>query len=354
MEQQAAALKGGHEAIHPLLQLLAQVKLREHELHLAILHLAQIEDFRDEPQQHTHVAPRQLEERALLVVERRVVEQAVDGVDDEREGCAKLVAQVGEKLQSGLCRCFHETVLHRDVAVQPEEYAQNQEEDDDDEREVDLLVLILREIGVHPTAQHGELCTLLPELFVLHEEERRVLLRHEGRLQVVVAGVGLALQDVHGEPHHQVAASGIDVGSAQSAVAHQFQSAARHRERVDAHIDDVVPASGRLHCLACSDGHAVVLSHDGVKVGQCGEQFCHLRLRRPFQPVGVAAPHHLYLGIGFERFHHAAMALDGGRRPFQPHHLHHLAAPAELQRQIAPHGAPDFVVVSADEGGVLL
>ena len=194
-----------------------------------------------------------------------VVDDMLHRVGYQCERCAQFVADVGEKLQLGIGGFFFQPAPHVDGSVDVDDEAYEQQGDDGEQQQVDFLMVVLGQIGVHTVVERVEAAALLVHLFALQQQHMGIVARDECPLEIVVALVGLMLQNVHGQLQHEVAAGGIDIGCLQPAVAYIFQSATRHGECVYAYKLDVLE-SPFLGCLPGPDGHAVVLSEHIVDV----------------------------------------------------------------------------------------
>ena len=142
---------------HPLPYAVRQVEAAHGELHLAVLNLAKVENLANKPEHDVDILSYQAEHGALLRGQVVGLEHAPDGVGNESERCAELMAYVGEEHQLGVGCILAHAPLYDDGAVEGYKREHQQHKDNDEHHEVDLLMAVLREIHVHAVVHHVEL-----------------------------------------------------------------------------------------------------------------------------------------------------------------------------------------------------
>ena len=138
---------------------------------------------------------------------------------------------------------------------------------------------------------------LLLQFGVLHEQYIGVVLGYDGRLQAVLAAVGLALQDVHGQLHEFCSVCGVNVGGRHEAVLYRCDAAVFSRQAVYAEVSNGSVRQLGLHCPACSHGQPVVLTEDNIHVGRLVQHLPHGLLTALFGPVALLRGNKCYARI---------------------------------------------------------
>ena len=163
--------------------------------------------------------------------------------------------------------------------------------------------------------------------------------------------VWLAVEDVDGQLEQLVAVGGVNIRGIEDGVADAGDAAVFAWQAVDAAEAGLHPFS---QCLTGTDGHTVVLPEHEVDIRQIACAGFHGIVGTLLGPVALQCGDEVdvwILGYGVTE---PLVAVDGGRRAFQSHNLHHLALAVEPCGNVFSHQAPHLVVVGSHEGGVFL
>ena len=150
--------------------------------------------------------------------------------------------------------------------------------------------------------------------FVLHVYDVGIFGCYERRLQLGVAAVGLALQNIHCQFEQLVALGGIDVRCRKHALLHLLDAASGHIEGVDAaHLGVVVQVVG-FHRLYSAECEAVVVGEHIVELGDAAtQQRIHGAVAAVLFPVAWCRGYDGDAGVLLYGGGKSAVALNHGR-----------------------------------------
>ena len=135
--------------LRPLPKRGGEVEVDQVEPHLSVLHLAEVEDLVDEPEQDVCVALHHAKERALAVGERGVGRELLHGSRDEGERRAELMAHVGEEPQFGTDRLLSHAAPQHESTIEQKEHTEEKRENEDDQNEKHLLIVVAGQKAVY-------------------------------------------------------------------------------------------------------------------------------------------------------------------------------------------------------------
>src|SRR3712207_9443496 len=84
------------------------------------------------------------------------------------------------------------------------------------------------------------------------------------------------------------------------------------------------------------------------------QELSHGPFGRQLRPISLQRTYHLDTGIMAHGLLEALMALDGGRRATQPHHLNHSPTAPQSGGYIVPHLSSYLLIVTPDVGRMVI
>ena len=182
----------------------AKREARKAKCHLAILHLAEIENFINQLHQHMYVALHHPEHFVAVVIRFTVFQQAVHWVGNEGEGRTQLMAHVGEKRELCLRHGFYFVVQPLQLMVTIGQLCTesglgkvgsiSHEDGDSDERQCTdehcdkpSLHGVLIEVGVYFFVHDVEVGILPFHVFGLHEQQFGIIAGDNRRCERILS-----------------------------------------------------------------------------------------------------------------------------------------------------------------------
>ena len=277
---------------------------------------------------------------------------------DERQRRAQVVAHLGVEVQ---LLTFHEHALVLNarplqvIHIDANQQGQQQENCGKRHKCQGSLATQLVKILTGLFMQLFEVVRLSHDFFALHQQHASIFLGDKCRHQLRLLLVGFPLEDVNSQLQQLVAVGGIDVGRIQQRVHYLSDAAVLAWQAINAAeqrqcFTSLLKGLARSHCRAVIHAeHQVnffpfVLANpllDGV-VG------------RRFGPVTLQGGNHLDTGMLGNSLPETVMALDGGRRALEAHHLDNSATFIQSSGDILSHQVPHLIVVGTHIGSVFL
>ena len=197
------------------------------------------------------------------------VGQPVERTLNQRKGRAQLMAHLGVEIELGVGHLLALLgyfgplqVIH----VDDDEHDEQQGHDANGKEREQTLVAEFLQITIGHVVELVDIGRLAHDFLILHEQHIGIVARDEGRHQLHLLFVGLAVKNVYGELQQLVATGGIDIGGVENGVAHQLYAPVLTSQTVDAaeHRQGGLLATLLDKSPAHAHGHAVVLAKDEV------------------------------------------------------------------------------------------
>src|SRR5574344_3033635 len=268
------------------------------------------------------------------------------------ERCTDFMTYIRKEVQSFLIHPLS-FVLHTEpvhiMSIREHDRPYKQYDKRDGECKKYLLVIISGKVTVHLMMECIQMPGLPGYVFRLHRHDFHICLRHQRCFQHIFFLIMLPIENLQCQFCHTLALSRIDIGGSKYALSHHLNTTVRSGQAI---YSAESRSFTKVAELIGSQSHTVILPEYIIylMIGRrilCAECFHHTGSTLS-GPVAVKTSQQMNTGILPDGIHETSMALNGRRRTFQSHNLHHITMSSLLLCYMTAHRLAYRIIISSD------